>query len=123
MRKAIISENGEDHKPVGMLDAFLLEGGLEGDELVNFCVDNIILSIFAGYDTTASVSTNMILMLHEYATKEELDQIRSELAAFDVESFVAAGNTPANGMLEAVPSLKSAVYESFRFRPVVGSTF
>jgi len=121
-RKAVIAKNGADHEPVGMLDAFLLEGGLEGDELVNFCVDNIILSIFAGYDTTASVSTNLILLLHEYATKEELEQIRSELNAFDMQS-VYASNPPASGMLECVPSLKSAVYESFRFRPVVGSTF
>eukprot|EP00526_Cylindrotheca_closterium_P019904 CAMPEP_0113648482 /NCGR_PEP_ID=MMETSP0017_2-20120614/25720_1 /TAXON_ID=2856 /ORGANISM="Cylindrotheca closterium" /LENGTH=234 /DNA_ID=CAMNT_0000560713 /DNA_START=6 /DNA_END=707 /DNA_ORIENTATION=+ /assembly_acc=CAM_ASM_000147 len=121
-RKAAIAKNGADHEPVGMLDAFLLEGGLEGDKLVDFCVDNIILSIFAGYDTTASVSTNLILLLHDYATKEELEQIRSELEAFDMQS-ISANSAPANGVLECVPSLKSAVYESFRFRPVVGSTF
>ncbi|KAL3936251.1 MAG: hypothetical protein SGBAC_008394 [Bacillariaceae sp.] len=121
-RKAVIAKNGVDHESVGMLDAFLLSGDLEGDQLVDFCVDNIILSIFAGYDTTASVSTNLILLLHEYATKEELEQIRSELNAFDMQS-ISASSAPANGMLESVPSFKSAVYESFRFRPVVGSTF
>lgn len=122
-RKAIISKNGDNHKPVGMLDAFLLEGGLKGDDLVNFCVDNVVLSIFAGYDTTASVSTNLILLLHEYATKDELEQIRLELNSFDIKSFNSSSAVPALGMLECVPSLKSAVYESFRFRPVVGSTF
>ena len=121
-RKNVIANAGSDHEPVGMLDAFLLEGSLKGDQLVDFCVDNVILSIFAGYDTTASVSTNLILLLHEYATSEELEQIRSELDAFDMQSITPT-SIPAGGLLECVPSLKSAIYESFRFRPVVGSTF
>jgi cytochrome P450 len=109
-----------EFRPTGMLDVFLLEGDLGEDKVVEFCVDNVILSIFAGYDTTASVTTNLILLLHDYATTDELAQIRAELNEFDIRS---SPTSIPGGILDAVPSLKSAVYESFRFRPVVGSTF
>jgi cytochrome P450 len=111
---------GSEFRPTGMLDVFLLAGGLGEDKVVEFCVDNVILSIFAGFDTTASLCTNLILLLHDYATADELAQIRAELNEFDIRS--SPSSTPG-GILDAVPSLKSAVYESFRFRPVVGSTF
>lgn len=80
------------------------------------------MSIFAGYDTTASVSTNLILLLHDYATPEELDQIRKELDEIDVD-LLNARSISGEGVLNLVPSLQSAVYESFRWRPVVGSSF
>lgn len=115
------AETGKEFHSTGMLDAFLLEGGLGEDKVVDFCVDNVILSIFAGYDTTASVSTNLILLLHNYATKDDLAQIRAELDQFDIHN-TSATSIPG-GILDCVPSLKSAVYESFRFRPVIGSTF
>ena len=118
--EAAISNNFES---TGILDGFLLQGDLSKEQMINFCVDNVILSIFAGYDTTASVSTNMILMLHEYATADEVALIRKELNEFDIQQIILSGSLPPGGVLDAVPSLKSAVYESFRWRPVVGGTF
>lgn len=120
-RRLVMEEAGESFSPTGMLDAFLVQGNvMRNDEMIDFCVDNVILSIFAGYDTTASVTTNLIFILSEYAQEEELSQIRQELETFD---FTSLKTLPSSGILDAVPSLKSAVYESFRFRTVVGSSF
>jgi len=127
-RKAAIqkhqaSSSNDSFESTGMLDSFLLQADvMSEDALIDFCVDNTILSIFAGYDTTASLSTNLILLLHEYATPEELTQIRLELEELDIENL-SQKDIPAEGILDLVPSLKSAAYESFRYRTVVGGTF
>jgi len=74
----------------GILDDFILQlysstaSSTSSDQpqlteecVFRFCEDNTILSIFAGFDTTTSVSTNILLLLHN--DPRALQLVREEL--------------------------------------------
>jgi cytochrome P450 len=110
-RRAALSKND---RPVGMLDALLLSD-LAESEVVEFTVDNVITSIFAGFDTTASLLTNLAMILD--GDDEALTALRKELSEFDARTISGTID-----VFDSLPCFKSAVHESFRYRPVVGAT-
>lgn len=107
----------EGTTPTCVLDSLLLSN-LPPEEVVAFAVDNTVLSVFAGYDTTASTLSNVILLLDDHPDAKET--IRKELESFDVHTVSpkAAGN-----LLDTLPYLRSAILESVRQRPAVGGVF
>lgn len=107
----------DESRPESMLDSLLSNAELPESEIVDFCCDNVILSVFAGFDTTASVTTNLVLILSD--DMQARDALRAELERFDCHSIP----TDVTEVFELLPTLKSAVHESFRFRPVIGASF
>ncbi len=86
---------------------------LSEERVLRFCLDNTILSVFAGFDTTAIVSTNILPLLHN-------DPYALELVRVDIATAIPKGKVE---VMDSLPALKSVMLETFRLRPAIPFSF
>lgn len=106
--------------PAGILDT-LLQSNLPEEEVLAFAIDNTVLSIFAGFDTTASTLANVLLILHD--SHEAREAVRQEIQAFLLTNKSVATAAGALNIWDQLPDFKSVVLESSRRRPAVAGVF
>ncbi|CAM9217969.1 unnamed protein product [Ectocarpus sp. 8 AP-2014] len=136
-RRADLASGEGTSKNPGVLDSFFdlqdqqqmgAEGALDGSFSFDddFIIDNGVVALFGGIDTTSVTLTRMLQLLGTSEDgKEIMDQLIDELNNDATSGDIAleGGAASSVGTLESLPLLEALVLESTRLYPAIAGLF
>ncbi|WNJ18341.1 cytochrome P450 [Pontibacter sp. G13] len=102
-----------DHQPKDILGSLILAGKDTGEPLSDQAIlDEILLQVFAGHDTTVTATSNLLLQLSQHP--QHLETLRATLS--DESGQIDLGNI-------SEPILDHVIWEGMRYVPTIPGGF